>query len=87
MRLFPDNSRCDGYNRTSIVALKMPICKILAVFNPSASSRYDEEHFHGLKKCLFISVNSRITLVTNILEIIYSYRISKFLIFIIFKMD
>jgi hypothetical protein len=65
MRLFPDNQKCNDYNQECILALKMPICKINAICNPPSSSRIDEEHLSGLRKTLYISINSKIILVTN----------------------
>jgi hypothetical protein len=65
MRLFPDNKKCNGFNQSCLISLKMPICKLKAVCEPLWSSKYDEENFHGMKNVLYFSINAKITLVTN----------------------
>ena len=65
LRLFPDNKKCNGFNQNRLVSLKMPICKIKAICEPGWSANYDEDNFCGLKKFLYLSINAKITLVTN----------------------
>ena len=77
MRLFPDNQKCNEFNRDSIVSLKMPICKLTAICKPQSSSRFDDDHFSGLRKTLYISINSKITVVTNMV-VLFSYYFKKF---------
>ena len=65
VRLFPENKKCNTYNQSRILSLKMPICKLKAICQPSSSFSKDKENFHGLRNILFLSINSKLTLVTN----------------------
>jgi hypothetical protein len=44
----------------------MLIVKLKAINNPTRAINYEDEHFHGLPKSINLSINSKITLVTNI---------------------
>ena len=46
--------------------LAMPICKLTAINKPTRMRNYDEDHFFGLLNTLYLCINARISLTTNI---------------------
>jgi ATP-dependent DNA helicase PIF1 len=66
IRLFSDNASCHAYNSNMLKSLNKPITRILATNSKSIAKRASDEAFGGLKPFLYLSIDARITLTSNI---------------------
>jgi hypothetical protein len=66
IRLFCDNSACMQYNHDKLRELNSPICRLSAENYPAVARNLNEENFYGLTNTVNISINSKVTLTSNL---------------------
>jgi ATP-dependent DNA helicase PIF1 len=65
-RIFPENIPCNKYNIEKISILKRPITALHANNFPPYAKRIDEDHFNGLPNLIYLCVDAKIMITSNL---------------------
>ena len=65
-RIFPENIPCDKFNIERISSLKQPITSLHAVNEPRIARKYDAENFNGLNNLLYLCIDAKVVITSNI---------------------
>ena len=66
IRLCDLNEAVDNYNKTKLEQLAQPIAKINGINAPKRCEKATPDNFSGLKNTIFLCINAKIVLTSNI---------------------
>ena len=65
-RLFPENLPCNKYNIEKLNQLNQPITCLNAKNEPNNLCKFDSDNFSGLENIIYLAVDAKITITSNI---------------------